>query len=322
MSSRAKYSLRLAFGLGLLAVLLTQVDLGGLLNQIATAQPLFLAAAAVAFGGDRLLMAYKWNLLLRARGILIPLATALRLYIVGNLVGLVTPGSVGLDVYRVAALAPLRRTHDVMATTMLERLIGLAALAVCVLAALPFSAAYIPIGPESRGWIAGGCVVGLAVILPALSPRVNRWAFDRFRPLSSGKIGATLRKLADAYNESAGDRATLALFALWTGAEFLVFVAVVFLSARALGVDLGFVFFMVIVPTILLSMRLPITLNGLGVTETAYVLVLRTMGYPEETGLALGLLVRAVQLFASHLPAAILMMACRGTVAAPTPDAG
>jgi uncharacterized protein (TIRG00374 family) len=304
--------LRLGFGVGILALLFWKVGLDAVLRTLIGARPEFVLAASLVFAADRVLMAYKWNILLRAKGILISLMEALRLYTIGNLIGMLTPGFIGLDVYRVAALSSLRRTHDVAATAILERLVGFAALGLIVLAALPRAITFFPSLGEVSLWvivaISAGGIVGTVV---ALSPGINVQLFRLLPVRPHTRLGSLLRRTLDSYNDAAADRRTLVRFSVWTVAEVLLSVAVVFLAARALEVDLSFAFFATVAPTIMLVSRLPISPAGLGVAETMYVVALGSAGYSKEYGLALALLVRVMRMVVSQLPAAIWLMLSR-----------
>jgi uncharacterized membrane protein YbhN (UPF0104 family) len=58
----------------------------------------------------------------------------------------------------------------------------------------------------------------------------------------------------------------------------------------------------------MLVSRLPISIAGLGVAETMYVVALGSAGYSKEYGLALALLVRVTRLVVEQVPAAIWLM--------------
>ena len=135
-------SFRIAIGLSLLVVLAWYLDLPTLLESFSAVDPLMVAGLCFASWLDRVLMAYKWNILLAARGVCIPTWHAIRLYVIGNLVGTVTPGGLGSDAYRVAALSSRHSTEVILSSVFLERLLGLAVIGSIAALLLPFSAAY------------------------------------------------------------------------------------------------------------------------------------------------------------------------------------
>ena len=83
---------------------------------------------------DRLLMAWKWWLLVRSRDASLGLWAAVRAYYLASFAGYFLPMTVGADAVRIGALAGTSRTAVLVASVVLERLIG--ALAQAVLAVL------------------------------------------------------------------------------------------------------------------------------------------------------------------------------------------
>ncbi len=70
----------MVFGVALLSLLLWTIEPRALLDVIAEVHVGLLLVACVILALDRLLMAYKWNLLLGSKGIRISTLLALRLY--------------------------------------------------------------------------------------------------------------------------------------------------------------------------------------------------------------------------------------------------
>ena len=67
-----------------------------------------------------------------------------------------------------------------------------------------------------------------------MSPRTNVWLL-RFVPVrAETRLGSALRRTLDSYNEAAADRRTLVRFTVWTLAEVLVVVVVVFFAGPGL----------------------------------------------------------------------------------------
>lgn len=305
---RLAYYARVLVGLGILSFLLWRFDVSTVLNTFAGANRGLLLVACGAFAIDRVLMAIKWNLLLRRKGIHISHWVALRHYMIGNLIGLFTPGAIGLDIYRVTALSSGGNSHDIAATAVLERMIGLGALLVCLLAAFPFTVRFLPIDDGVLHWLVLGSTAGLLAIAVSVIPQANSWILDRLPLEAFGRVGGWVRRLIRSYNESVSDLGTLAWFSVLTLLEVIVSVVVVYVAAASLDVTASFLVFAVIVPLGFLVSRLPISLDGIGVNEAVYVLGFSAVGYSGEEGLAVALLVRLIRLIVAQIPAAILLM--------------
>ncbi len=86
------------------------------------------------------------------------------------------------------------------------------------------------------------------------------------------------------------------------GLSFLfqgIVIAVVFLNARALALDVPLAAVAVFVPLVSLAGMVPVSVNGLGVREALYILLFGRIGVPVETAVSLALLYLAVTFLAS-----------------------
>ena len=299
--------MRLALGLGLLALAVGSAELATVGETLLGLNPWLALAALALFLGDRALMAYKWDVLLRARSIGIGFLTALRLYLVSGLVGTVTPGGIGGDVYRVVALAGFRPKSAVAATVIVERLLGVVVMGLFTLATLPAAAEYFGLTSPAAAWsIVVLVVASLGAFLLPLRPGAAERLWQRVPLLRLQRIRDKLDLFLAAYREPGAHSATATFLAL-TVLDMLVMIAVDLVAARALGIDAPWLFFIVTTPAIQFLGRLPITVGGLGVQEGLYVVALVHAGFPPETGVAFALLRRVIPLCIAQLPAALLL---------------
>ncbi|HZW36523.1 MAG: lysylphosphatidylglycerol synthase domain-containing protein, partial [Deltaproteobacteria bacterium] len=96
-----KFVLKIGFALGLLGLILWK--LGGVREvgeQILRIDPFYLVPIVLLNVFDRGLMTFKWVLLLRARGICLPMVRAMMIYCASWVWGLFLPTTVGSDAIR------------------------------------------------------------------------------------------------------------------------------------------------------------------------------------------------------------------------------
>jgi glycosyltransferase 2 family protein len=314
--SRLAFLLRIGAGLVLLAIVLISIDPRAVIDTVSRAAPgwLVLLGAAVTF--DRALMAFKWNGLLRARGVSVPAARALRVYYVGSLLGTVTPGAIGGEVYRAVAVLPPANLGDcdaagrreiVIASILLERFVGLVVIGVLAAALLPWYVSALGADPGPVIWavaaVAAVLVGGLFVALRgAAAPSWVR----RVPVLGSSRIAA---RLGDLYAALVGYRrhpAAVARFVALTALEASVQVLLDYLAVRALGIHPP-LSFLCAMPLLHLLIRLPLTFEGLGLQEGLFALFLHRGGHPGEAGVAASLLLRLAFVALVLIPAAIAL---------------
>lgn len=252
------------------------------LAALAGAAPAPLAVALALVVIDRVLMAAKWSILLRAQGIVEPLPVLIRSYFVATFYGSFLPTGVGGDVIRVIDIARGREAvGPVTASVIMERILGLLALAALALVTLGVFVLRVrsDILPL-LGVVLGALVLGTAVLL---------WALH-------GRIPARLARLIRAFRNYAGHRGALMRFFLYSMIEHLVPVAAVYAMARALGLGLPFWVFLVIIPLELFVTRIPISLDGIGVREGLYVALFGQAGLTASEAFVLAIVGRVVTL--------------------------
>src|SRR6185436_4300183 len=88
---RLFFLLRVLLSLSLVAFLLRFIDVTTLIDALAAANPLLVILALAWLLFDRIIMAYRWRILLLAKSISIPLLQLTKIYFIGNFWGLFLP---------------------------------------------------------------------------------------------------------------------------------------------------------------------------------------------------------------------------------------
>ena len=308
MKSRLSLVIRIMLGSILLVVVCKSVDLREVVGSFKDIHTIMLIILVPTFVIDRVLMAYKWNLLLKARSIFISTWHATRLCYVGRLLGIITPGGIGAEAYRVIALSRFQKNQIVTSTIILERFIGLAVICFFAAVGLPVSAQYL--GASSSFLIAAiviSTILAVTVILISLCPTIINCIFQNIPFISRTKISRKLHDFYLIYAEGRFHMQTLLFFTILTALEAVVTVCIFYLSAKTLGINISFGFFICVIPLMIILLRLPITFEGIGILEglLAYFLVVK--GFSGADGVAIAILMRLVGCVSNLLPGCIFM---------------
>jgi glycosyltransferase 2 family protein len=295
---------RLAISLVLIACIVWW--LGGLGKIVANVERIDLGLAGlviIVLMLDRVLMTFKWLLLLRAKGIYPRFFSTLKIYCASQVWGMFLPSTIGADTIRAVSIARTGiNTNEVIASIVIERVFGFLStlfVGVCSLLLLSLSGEL-----ESRFvviWWAALIMIGssLVALAASLNERIFRLVHDRF--LGRFRHNGIARKLKEfhetylAYRKHTG---VLVTFSILTIAEQLVAVAVIWLIAFALGIHLGFLPFLVAVPLSFLISRLPIGVYGLGTFEAAFVFLLSASGLSGVDAVAISFSARILEILA------------------------
>ena len=299
MSRRAlSLALRLTVSLGLLAVLaLVVADPRELAARIASLDAAAFVGAIALTAGDRVLMAFKWRLLLLARHVRIPLTTAVRAYFASSFAGLFLPVTLGADAARVAATRQFG-IAAVTASIVVERTVGAAAVILVAIGGCALIAGRLAAVPlASLLW-----PLGIAGVVVAIAFPVSLWLSSRWAAQGADR-GTWLRRVAGAYGAYAAHPATLTVFFLLSIVESLVPALTAFVVARGLGIQAPAWLFLAAVPIALMVARLPVSLGGFGVQEAAFVYLAGSLGLAAEDAIATMLVCDAILLLIL-LPAA------------------
>jgi glycosyltransferase 2 family protein len=305
------------------AYLVWKIDLGQTLHVLAGAELWYFVAAVAIMIGSVWPMAWRWQQLLRARGIHDRLSWLTRAYFVAYTAGQLLPTAVGGDAVRIYETARRHtgRGGDVAGSVLLERALGGAA--TLTLAAVGFVLAIgrYPVGPYL--WIEGAFVIGTIVLAVALFSRRVRPLLAKTVPfLRVIRLERPIRAAYEgihAYRDHPG--LLLGVFSLTLVVQAVRVLAIWF-AGLAVGVDLSPRPYYVMGPLLFLVLLVPFSVNGIAVRETFFVSFLGRLGVSADEAFATGFLFFVVTLCLS-LPGALLLgwQSLRGlTTRAPAAD--
>ncbi len=274
-----------------LAYLIWKIDLGKTLQVIADANPWYLLLALALMLVTVLPMAWRWQLLLRAKGVDDTISWLTRAYFVAYAAGQILPTSVGGDAVRIYETARRHPGHGDTgaATVLLERAIGGAA--TLVLAAVGFLLAVGHYDVGAYLWIEAFFVVATIVLGFLLFSRRARPLLKLSRPLLAwvrlDKLVARVYHAMHSYRDHVG--VLFAVFVITLGVQS-VRVLAVWLSGKAVGIDLSPRPYYVMGPLLFLVMLIPFTINGFAVRESFFVSFLGKLGVSSDQAFAAGFL--------------------------------
>ncbi|HTI37004.1 MAG TPA: lysylphosphatidylglycerol synthase transmembrane domain-containing protein [Vicinamibacterales bacterium] len=273
-----------------------------ILSAAANADLRWLLAALGLVLVDRTLMALRWIDLLVALtpGSRPPLSGVLRAFFVSSFVSNFVP-SVASDLYRAYELS----RYDVhlaesTASVLMDRALGVLSVAIVAAAALPFAERLA----TERGLVLGLlaifaiCGVAAAVIFSEraaerLRNTVALLPIPLFRPVTEA--------LTDAVRRYAAHHRELLRVLVMSIVVQIVRVLQAWCLGLSLGIHIPLTTYFVFIPIIVLIMQLPITVNGLGTTQVAFLQLFVPQGAPEAKVFALSVLFLALGI-AGSLP--------------------
>lgn len=283
----------------------------GIVSILATASPAALAAFFAIYLAPFLLTTYRWWLLVVDQGVSISFATAIRLNFIGTFFNNFLLGATGGDVVKAALVgAGTGRAARVLSTVLLDRVIGLAVVALIGSGALLVSTAVVS-APERERMFFPALFVSLtllgfvAMYLVYYSRRVRASAPARWVKARLPLQGA-LREMDAVFQEYRRKPKLVATTLGVSLASQSAMICGMVVGGGAIGiVEAAPWHYFVFLPMIQVISAVPITVNAWGVGEGAYQTLFGLVGVPGEKAVTLSLLGKLVGILFG-LPGGIL----------------
>jgi glycosyltransferase 2 family protein len=289
------------------AYIVWKIDVGKTIDVLRDAQLEYFFAAIAIMVVTVWPMAWRWQRLLAGRGIHDRLLWLLRAYFTAYTAGQVLPTSVGGDAMRIFETS---RRHPgyggpVAGSVLLERALGGAA--TLALAAVGF---VLAIGHYDVGaylWVELGFVVATFVLAVVLFSKRARRPLSRSVPiLTRLRVERPVRAVYEGIHAYRHHGWLLAGVTVLTLGIQAVRVLAIWLTGKAVGVDLAPRAYYVMGPLLFLVMLVPFTINGLAVREAFFVSFLGQLGVDADAAFATGFLFFVVTI-ALALPGAVIL---------------
>jgi uncharacterized protein (TIRG00374 family) len=303
--------------------LVWKIDLSRTWHLLSHAHVFYFLAAVAIMVGSVWPMAWRWQRLLKARGIHDRLSWLVRAYFVAYTAGQLLPTAIGGDAVRIYETARRHtgRGGQVAGSVLLERALGGAA--TLALAGVGFVLAVGRYDVGAYLWIEGAFVIGTIVLSVALFSRRIRPLLAKTVPLLRAvRLERPIRAAYEgihAYRDHPGLLGGVFSLTLVVQA---VRVLAIWLAGRAVGVELSPRPYYVMGPLLFLVLLVPFSVNGIAVRESFFVSFLGNLGVDADKAFATGFLFFVVTLCLS-VPGAVLLgwQSLRGFVR-PTPNHG
>ena len=291
-----------------IALLFQLIDLDAAWNAVDDLEAGTIALTVLLFVMDRFSMAYKWNILLRARNCWLSHGAAFRIYLASGFVGYVIPASVGSDVFRAARLSVAGGSvSKVSATIVLERVLGL--LAILTLSSVGLSLVVLQ-GRDDLLPLLGAALAALIVgaILTGMSMsdrlyRVLRDATQRFG-FAGNRIVQILHALHDEYVALSRRVWPLLSFFLLSILNQLIQALLFVPVLVSLGANIDLLALFAVLPLSKAFIQFMPVPGGIGVAEGSQVVALSLANVAAPQALVVALVLRAIDL-SMLLPAGI-----------------
>lgn len=293
LRKRAFLVLRVAVSVGLIAWLISKLDIENMMRFVRRADGLLVFWTLIAVLVDRALMAFRWMKLVEALGIHAPRSKLVKIFFLSTFFGSFLPSGVGGEALRAVSFSKLTaRGVEGVASVVMDRLIGFLSMLLTGLLSLSIFYRVYP-HPALLYVVLAGSVILIAGLALALAQPVHRALLERFRG-GTTRLAEWIRKAIEAmarYREKLG--ALGFVLGLSVGVQLLR-VLQAWLLSESMSLGTPAIYFFCFVPTLLIVTMLPISVGGWGTANYAYVALFSSVGMDRDGAFVLSILILAL----------------------------
>lgn len=303
---RTYFILRLLISVILIGLILSQVDFGESLKILQSAKLYILIFALLFLFLDRVVMSYRWDMLLKAKNIIIPIIQLIKIYFLSSFWGNFLPSSIAPDVVKVYVVSKYTaNTSDALSSILVDRIIGLFSLAIVALLSL-LAILFLFDMEVNRKFLWVIFIVFTLVTLLAFTDKLPFKRIVSCLPFSrEGLIWKAISKFYNSCRDYRDKPITLLKVLLVSFINHLIIILTVFTISYAIGSKVSVLYFFIFVPLMSFLITLPISLGGLGIQEGAFVYFFSQVGMSSQEALTLAIIFRVLTVIITLPGAAI-----------------
>lgn len=313
---------RFGLSIGLLVYVFSKIDLAKTVEVLKTADPLYIALAAIAFLVVNAILLLRWFIFIKALDLSASGKNVILHYFYGLFGNLFLPTGIGGDILKAVGLCKSSTQKPrVIASILLDRLSGFASIVIVAVLAFVFGYQYIndntlfiPIALMGVGSIAIVTILFNESAYSFFCQIFNR--LPRFKN-SLMTMHYDIVLLKKSHKSKEGGKAVLI-----SCVSQMIFAFSYYLVAKALHQDIAMIYFFVFIPIICVVSFIP-SIGGLGVREVGAAYLFGRIGI--ESGIAVSLtLINFLFMIAVGLIGGVLYVITlsTGRVQSHVPDAG
>ncbi len=290
----------IAITLILLILVISTVGLDELVSVLQNANPLYVGLAFVWAQIVNLPGIFKVQGLLWAQGYNVPFWYLFKLYHVGVFFNHFLPSNVGGDVIRAYEIGKVTNDKATsLAAVFVERLTGFFVLVTFAVIAL-----------MTHLWVVTNVLLLLAVLSVIAGLITVTWLvldtrlmhlFERITPKPLQKYLAKFQKFQNALHTYGNHRHALRMALIWSLLFNLGAIVYSWLAAQAFHSPINLIDMAFVIPLTMVVAIIPLSFNGIGLQEWAFVLLFPLVGIPATVGLSAIITIRLITLVTALL---------------------
>ncbi len=282
--------IRISISIVLLFFLFREVDKKSTLEILRHCDIYLLLLAFCVLFTSTILCLFRWEMLLKATKILLPLNRVIMSFSGGIFFNLFLPSTIGGDVVRSIDLSThTKKPKEVLATVLLDRLSGYVGLVVISFLSVFLGRRLI----QDKSILVAVAVIAL-ILIAALLVLFNNFIYSKINLFlhtpNAGRIRELIKGLHKEIYYFRDKKRVLANNLILSLLIQALLPLAFYITALSLGVKINIMYFLIFIPVVNAITMLPISIGGLGVRENIIVIFFTGVGMSHNLALAMSLL--------------------------------
>ncbi|MDY6787396.1 MAG: lysylphosphatidylglycerol synthase transmembrane domain-containing protein [candidate division WOR-3 bacterium] len=280
-------AIRIIITAGILAFIFWKLDIGKSIAIIRQSDLLMLFWAFTALIIEVIIIAYRWHQLLHAYGFDISFINTARIYMIAFFFNNFLPSMVGMDVVRgIYAAREKKNIPDIISTIFIERWVGFLGIIIYLSIVPFFFIAHIDLKYVLIVSITG-ITASLAVIISIWNERVFNLFTQLFSKITIFNLGEKINNLYSSM-KTIKDHTGIFIWNLFLSVLIQIsFIIANYFIVIAQNIEITIPQLLVYIPLIAIISLIPLTINGIGLREWAYITLFGTTAKEEAFSLSI-----------------------------------
>lgn len=271
------HSFKIAVSIAALLLISNSLDIGKTLAAIKLAKIHLLVFSIIITFVEQIVIAHKWIILLKVKNFTISLWRLLTINLIAGFWGLFLPSSLSVDVLRGFYLYKNDSGKVLSASTIIvDRIMGiLSLLFVTVIGILISDDLLSKFNVKTYVVILSILVIGICTLI------FNFQIYNYITQFLLSKKNSFFSKIVDLYKvifEFKGYPFILVKSFFWSVFVQVLRIIAIYLISEAYQLDIGIIYFFILVPITMLTIMIPISVGGIGVREGSFIAFFSLVG--------------------------------------------
>lgn len=305
MKKIGKEILKILITIGLFYYLFkTKVPLNEVIQNIKNLNIVYIIIIILFFLLYYLIFSLRWNFLLKAQKIEISKVRSYLYIIISFFFNNFLPSGLGMDMIRSAYAGGKENFEKALGTSIMERILGMIGMMLIgVLAVFSGKAEF-----AKFSIIYMGLIIFIILVYYFLTSLKVKWIKEKLLSIKFLNLGESLKKFYRAFKIYKNQKKTIIIGIGYSILVQMVIIAINYFIAKGLSIPIPIFALIAYIPIITVISLIPITINGLGLREAAYVYFFTSLNIIEGQSMSLSLVFFITSVIASCLGGIVFIL--------------